>query len=116
MKIFDDTEILRGGSYPNNLKWMSRQYVKSRVKAWIRKSCETGREQPDFDDENQWIPHQCMRCYWFGALDMDYGFCFNIESPNEGHICFEHGGCKFHSDLKKPSPLDMDKASGRRRC
>jgi len=98
MKLFDDTEISRGGAYPNNLKWMTPKYVKGRVKEWVRRSYETGKEQPDYDHKNQWIPHQCEWCKWFGALDLDYGFCFNTNSPNEGHICFEHGGCKYHSD------------------
>lgn len=95
MKIFDDTEITSGGAY----KWMPKKYVKSRVKAWVARSFETAKEQPDYDKKNQWAPHQCEWCYWFGALDGDYGFCFNTASPNEGYICFEHGGCKEHSDL-----------------
>lgn len=36
----------------------------------------------------------------YERTDFDYGFCFNTQSPNEGRICFEHGGCKNHSDLK----------------
>lgn len=99
MKIFDDTEISRGGAYPNNVKWMTSKYVKSRVEKWVKHSYETGKEQPDYDHKNQWIPHQCEWCFWFGALDLDYGFCFNIQSPNEGRVCSEHGGCKHHVDL-----------------
>jgi len=99
MKIFDDTKISRGGAYPDNIKWMPAKYVKERVGEWVKRSYETAKEQPDYDTINQWTPHQCEWCYWFGALDSDYGFCFNTQSPNEGRICFEHGGCKYHSDL-----------------
>jgi hypothetical protein len=79
---------------------MTAKYLNCCVDRWVKRSYETGIEQPDYDWENQWIPHQCEWCGWFAALDNDYGFCCNLKSPNEGRITFEHGGCKEHSDIE----------------
>lgn len=95
--IFDDTTICEGGWYYGR-KWMTAKYLNALVDKWVKRSYETGREQPDYDVGNQWIPHQCGGCHWFAAIDADYGFCCNFKSPNEGRITFEHGGCKEHSD------------------
>ena len=44
---------------------------------------------------------QCGGCRWYAAIDGDYGFCFNQDSPNEGRITFEHGGCIYHSFIQE---------------
>lgn len=97
--IFDGTAISEGGWYRGR-KWMTAKHLKACVARWVKRSYETGKAQPDYDTENQWIPHQCGGCRWFAALDSDYGFCCNITSINEGRITFEHGGCKEHSDYE----------------
>lgn len=99
--ILGKTDISEGGWY-NGRKWMTAKYLKNCVNRWVVRSYETGKEQPDYDTENEWIPHQCGGCRWFAALDSDYGFCCNLKSSNEGRITFEHGGCKEHSDYDKP--------------
>ena len=100
-KIFDDTEVWRGGWYEG--KWMTAKYLKECVGRWVTRSYETGKQEPDCKEPyKDWIPHQCGGCYWFAALDSDYGFCCNLKSPNEGRITFEHGGCTEHSDLVQP--------------
>lgn len=102
-KIFGYTQVSRGGWYVG--KWMSAKYLKECVNRWIERSYETGKAQPDY---REWIAHQCGCCYWFAALDSDYGFCCNLSSPNEGRITFEHGGCIAHSVLAPPDLLDKD--------
>lgn len=97
--ILDDTVVSEGGACGR--RWMTAKYLKSCVARWIKRSYETGKEQPDYDVKNQWIAHQCEWCSWFAALDCDYGFCCNLKSLNEGRITFEHGGCKEHSDYEK---------------
>lgn len=94
--IFDHTKVSQGGW--SDGKWMTAKYMRERVKNWVRQSYKTGEEQPNYDE---WIEHQCGGCRWFAALDSDYGLCFNIHSPNEGRITFEHGGCKSHSYLEE---------------
>lgn len=95
--IFDDTVVNEGGWYEGR-KWMTAKYLNDCVKRWVGRSYETGRQEPDIDPKYpDWIPHQCGGCRWFAALDLDYGFCCNGKSPNEGRITFEHGGCKEHS-------------------
>lgn len=96
--LFDGTEVSEGGWY-NGRAWMTAKYLNACVNRWVKQSYETGKKQPDYDQANQWIPHQCGGCRWFAALDSDYGFCCNLRSPNEGRITFEHGGCKEHSDI-----------------
>lgn len=91
--IFNGTEITEGGWYRGR-KWMTAKYLTACVRRWVMRSYDTGKEQPDYAEE---IPHQCGGCRWFAVLDSDYGFCCNPQSPNEGRITFEHGGCKEHS-------------------
>lgn len=98
--IFDDTNISEGGWYYGR-KWMTAKFMRQAVDRWVAMSFETGKQEPDYAKENEWIPHQCGGCRWFGALDLDYGFCFCIESLNEGRIVFEHGGCIQHSDCEE---------------
>lgn len=93
-KIFDGTEVSRGGWC---YKWLTVKELKAAVKRWVDNSFQTGLLQPDVKDH--WIPHQCGGCRWFAALDLDYGLCCNIESPNDGRATFEHGGCLKHSDF-----------------
>ena len=96
--IFDDTVVNEGGWYGGG-KWMTAKYLKACVARWVKRSYDTGKLEPDCKDG--WIPHQCGGCRWFAALDLDYGFCCNLDSPNEGRITFEHGGCIKHSFLQE---------------
>jgi hypothetical protein len=98
-KLFNDTEISEGGWYCGR-KWMTAKFLDEAETRWVKHSYSTGEDEPDFDRENAWIPHQCGGCRYFAALDSDYGICCNDASPNDGHITFEHGGCIKHSDLE----------------
>ena len=99
--IFDDTVVNEGGWYGGR-KWMTAKYLKACVNRWVKRSYETGEQEPDCElgKWGKWIPHQCGGCRWFAALDLDYGFCCNLDSQNEGRVTFEHGGCKEHSDYE----------------
>ena len=93
--IFDGTEVTEGGWLKG--RWMSAKHLKACVDRWVGRSYETAKEQPDYDAINECASYQCGGCRWFAAIDADYGFCCNLDSPNEGRITFEHGGCKAHS-------------------
>jgi len=104
VKIFDYTQVSRGGWYCGK-KWMPRKYFKECIARWVANSYKTAEAQPDYTG---WIAHQCGGCYWFAALDLDYGMCCCVDSPNDGRATFEHGGCVEHSDLKPPLAQNKD--------
>jgi hypothetical protein len=43
---------------------------------------------------------QCYSCRWYhelaGVRALDWGVCFNPDSPRAGLLCFEHMGCHQH--------------------
>lgn len=67
------------------------------------------------DAERRWIDRsyahradqelQCGGCAFFAATGMDFGICANADSPLDGAITFEHGGCVAHAVL---ALLDAD--------
>ena len=95
-KLFSDTDLGEGGWY-HGRKWMTAKFLVAAETRWVKHSYDTGKQEPDVKDD--WIPHQCGGCCYFAALDSDYGICCNEESPNDGRITFEHGGCIKHSDF-----------------
>lgn len=58
---------------------------------WARRSFRHGEQGPDGE-------YQCGGCDFFAAFGADYGVCWNAESPMDGLIVFEHGGCREHSE------------------
>ncbi len=91
-QVFDNLEVRRGGWYEG--KWLTLKEIQSARTRWLEKSYKTGLES------GHYIPHQCGGCKYFGAINADYGLCFNQDSPQDGLICFEHGGCLKHSDYE----------------
>lgn len=99
VRLFDRygvIELSEGGW--NGRRWMSSKEVQAAISRWVKASY-----RPEAMDGDDWIPHQCGGCRYFGAFDSDYGLCFNPMSPLDGHITFEHGGCLYHSNLSLPS-------------
>lgn len=47
--------------------------------------------------ENGSIEYQCGGCRFFAASGADFGVCWNVVSPMDGLVVFEHGGCLEHS-------------------
>jgi len=115
--IFGGTEVTEGG-WMIGRKWMTAKYMSGLVHKWVKQSYAT---RADNHLDNQQIPEeirsklkiidskydlsagcgQCGGCSWYTAIDGDYGFCFNEQSPNEGRITFEHGGCIEHSFIQQ---------------
>jgi len=119
--IFDGTEVSEGG-WMIGRKWMTAKYMSSIVRKWVMQSYETRADTylkqkfaaVDIEKLREINKKydlsagcgQCGGCRWFAAIDGDYGFCFNEDSPNEGKITFEHGGCIQHSFIQKLLSLD----------
>ena len=114
--LFDGTEVTEGG-WLIGRKWMTAKFMNKIVGEWVRKSYAT---RVDALYKKGLLPvqyvetlkqqgmleytagdGQCGGCQWFAALDADYGLCFNQDSPNEGRITHEHGGCIYHSFIQK---------------
>ena len=96
VRLFDrygNIELSEGGW--NGRRWLSNKEIRAAIKRWVAASY-----RPEAMDED-WVPHQCGGCRYFGAFDGDYGLCFNPMSPLDGHVTFEHGGCLHHSYLEK---------------
>lgn len=70
--------------------------IEAAQKRWAKRSYSTAVRDPN---DPQYIPQQCGGCKFFAATGADYGICWNEQSPQDGCICFEHGGCAFHSQL-----------------
>ena len=96
--IFDGTVVSEGGWFSDR-KWMTAKELNAAQDRWVANCYKTGKQEPDVKED--WIPHQCGGCRWFAAFDLDYGICCNKESPNDGRITFEHGGCTKHSDFQE---------------
>ncbi len=113
--IFDGTEISPGG-WLIGRKWMTAKVMNRIVDKWVTTSYKTRvdalykkgllpKEYIEPLHQQGMLEYtagdgQCGGCRWFAALDADYGFCFNQDSPNEGRITFEHGGCIQHSFIQ----------------
>ena len=83
----------KGGWASGKMPTMHERYAAER--RWIRRSFRPGEQGKD--DE-----YQCGGCRFFAAFGADYGVCWNAESPMDGMIVFEHGGCREHSEQTKP--------------
>mgnify|MGYP001595365105 CR=1 FL=1 len=97
--IFDCTWVGPGGWAG---EWPGVRGAKAALDRWVRKSYAAV-ETPLYDTINQvttkrdeWNPHQCGGCRFMLALDLDYGLCANPDSPQDGRVVFEHGGCPKH--------------------
>jgi len=117
--IFDGTEVSEGG-WLIGRKWMTAKFMNRIVDKWVRQSYETRADnylkthkndmaispvieklkEIDNDYDLSAGCAQCGGCRWYAAIDGDYGFCFDQDSPNEGRITFEHGGCIQHSFIQ----------------
>jgi len=115
--LFDGTEVSEGG-WLIGRKWMTANFMNRIVNQWVRRSYETRADtylekkfsvEVDIEKLREIDKQydlsagcgQCGGCRWFAAIDSDYGFCFNQDSPNEGRITFEHGGCIQHSFIQE---------------
>jgi hypothetical protein len=51
----------------------------------------------DYDERDRDYPQCAHGCYWYHPLEgysgMDWGVCFNPDSPRAGLLTFEHMGC-----------------------
>ena len=90
-----DIPVSPGGWYMGST-WLTKKQVEDAEKRWFVASHAAGKLEPDFDHENNWIPHQCGGCRYMAARG-DWGICWNMESNLDGHVVFEHGGCDKHS-------------------
>lgn len=73
----------------------ARSEINAAEQRWIDRSYQTKHDDAD---------PQCGGCEYFAALGADFGICWNEESPLDGNITFEHGGCPAHSEeYKKPT-------------
>lgn len=115
--LFGGTEVSEGG-WLIGRKWMTAKHMNKAEARWVQHSYATRadaylekRFSVEVDIEKlKEINHkydisagcgQCGGCRWFAALDADYGICCNEESPNDGRITFEHGGCIQHSFIQE---------------
>lgn len=90
--------VSEGGWYGDR-PWLTKALALRAEHRWY----ERDRAQAPKDDED-WVPHQCGGCKFFGALNADWGICWNETSPLDGHVVFEHVGCAAHSYLKEARP------------
>lgn len=115
--LLDGVEVSEGGWYEGR-KWMTAEYLRACVGRWARQSYETRadtylrqkfsievdlvklREIDRYYDLTAGVS-QCGGCRWHAAINGDYGLCCNKESPNDGKITFEHGGCIKHSSIQE---------------
>lgn len=77
-------------------RWLTTKELKDAKWRWAQQSYATRLEEPDGGP-----PPQCGGCRYFAAIDGDFGLCCNPESPMDGHVMFEHGGCPKHSAVRK---------------
>jgi len=112
--LFGDTGVSEGG-WLIGRKWMTAKIMKDAEVRWVKHSYQTRADNimkigyPDAEklrkiDEKYDLSAgcgQCGGCRWFAALDADYGICCNLESPNDGRVTFEHGGCIQHSYIQQ---------------
>ena len=115
--IFGGTGVTEGG-WMIGRKWMTAKHMSGLVHKWVMQSFATRADtylkkefstEVDIEKLKQIDQEydlsagcgQCGGCRWFAAIDGDYGFCFNQNSPNEGRITFEHGGCIQHSFIQE---------------
>lgn len=115
--LFDGTVVSEGG-WLIGRKWMTAEYMKKAETRWVNHSYTTRADDylklkfsvevdiealREIDREYDLSAGcaQCGGCRWFAALDADYGVCCNEESPNDGRITFEHGGCIQHSFIQE---------------
>jgi hypothetical protein len=93
-------DVMQGGWY-HGRKWLTNKAIDKAEERWANRSYEAGRQEPDYDKKGEydWIPHQCGGCKFMAALGGDFGICWNQNSPMDGCIIFEHGGCVKHSEL-----------------
>ncbi len=115
--IFGGTGVTEGG-WMIGRKWMTAKYISNIVNKWVKQSYETRADtylkkkfsvEVDIEKLKEIDKQydlsagcaQCGGCRWYAAIDGDYGFCFNQDSPNEGRITFEHGGCIYHSFIQE---------------
>jgi hypothetical protein len=97
-ELFYDVTVTEGGWWYGKA-WMTAKMFNASTTRWWQHGENTGQQEPDYDTENHWIPHQCGGCRWFAALDSDWGICCGEGTPNDGRIVFEHNGCVSHSYL-----------------
>ncbi len=115
--LFGGTEVSEGG-WMIGRKWMTAKFMNDAETRWVKQSYKTRADNVLKDNA---IPQelrqklqeidreydlsagcvQCGGCRWYAAIDGDYGFCCNLDSPNEGRITFEHGGCIRHHFIQE---------------
>ena len=94
MELFSRVFVTDGGL---SQRWMSLPEVRAAVERWVARSYKTA----DPRAKTHGGEFQCGSCRFVMMLDGDYGLCGNAESPNDGRVVFEHGGCAEHSEKEK---------------
>ena len=99
MSIWPEFELAqakcsKGGWAASNRKPKREDLIRAELR-WTRRSFRPGKQGED-------DLFQCGGCEFFAAFGADYGVCWNAESPMDGMIVFEHGGCREHSEQTKP--------------
>lgn len=78
-------------------RWMTTDEIHKAIIRWVRASYKAGTKEAVEDTDGA---YQCGGCRYFAAFDADYGLCCNAKSPQDGRVCFEHGGCYQHSNVE----------------
>ena len=87
-------EVEEGGWYYGRT-WLTAKHIKEAERRWAERAYVGAPVE-----ESGYLPYQCGGCKFFAAYGADYGVCWNVRSPRDGMIMFEHGGCGEHSDIK----------------
>jgi hypothetical protein len=121
--IFDDTDVAEGG-WLIGRKWMTAKFMNKQQNKFVDSCYKTRADNvlitdkilsPDVIERLIEIDKeydlsagcgQCGGCRWFAAMDSDYGICFGENSPNEGKLVFEHGGCIYHHFIQELLKLE----------
>ena len=104
------TEVSEGGWY-NGRSWLTDKAIQEANQRWAMRSYDT-RADKHIDEDI--LPHyelgcfQCGGCKFAAMSGADFGICWNKDSPLDGCIIFEHGGCVKHSSLVKLMSEVMD--------
>ncbi len=111
-KLFElaQIECQTGGWGPDIVP--APETIKAAEQRWIKR-CYKTRHLKTYDLGGKLVEacnYQCGGCLHFAATGSDFGICMNPESPLDGTVTFEHGGCEEQSQLalKRAAGEDPD--------
>lgn len=102
--MFDGIYVSDGGWCGR--RWLTTDALHKARSRWVKASCDVAPAEA----ETAGGGYQCGGCSYFAAFDADYGLCANEKSPQDGRVCWEHGGCHQHSNIERgivPAPKDI---------